>query len=73
LDGTLAPLYGFGWFLDPYRGHRRYSHYGETVGFRNAIQRFPDDHLTVIVLSNRADLDAPVLAESVAHLYFPAR
>ncbi|MGB6384272.1 MAG: serine hydrolase [Terriglobales bacterium] len=72
-DGSIAPLYGFGWFLDPYRGHRRYSHYGETVGFRNAIQRFPDDHLTVIVLSNRAEVDAPALAESVAALYFPTR
>jgi CubicO group peptidase (beta-lactamase class C family) len=72
-DGSIAPLYGFGWFLDPYRGHRRYSHYGETVGFRNAIQRFPDDHLTVIVLSNRAEVDAPALAQSVAALYFPKR
>jgi CubicO group peptidase (beta-lactamase class C family) len=69
-DGSLAPLYGFGWFLDPYRGHRRYDHYGETVGFRTAIQRFPDDRLTVIVLANRADVDAPALAASVADLYF---
>jgi len=73
LNGSLAPLYGFGWFLNPYRGHRRYSHYGETVGFRNATQRFPDDHLTVIVLSNRAEVDAPALAESVADLYFVKR
>jgi CubicO group peptidase (beta-lactamase class C family) len=72
-DGSLAPLYGFGWFLNPYRGHRRYSHYGETVGFRNAIQRFPDDHFTVIVLSDRAEVDAPALAESVADLYFVKR
>ncbi len=72
-DGSLAPLYGFGWFLDPYRGHRRYAHYGETVGFRNAIQRFPDDHLTVIVLSNRAEVDAPALAAGVASLYLPKR
>ncbi len=72
-DGSLAPLYGFGWFLDPYKGHRRYSHYGETVGFRNAIQRFPDDRLAVIVLSNRAEVDAPALAESVADLYFVKR
>ncbi len=68
-NGTLAPAYGFGWFLDPDRGYRRYSHYGETVGFRTAIQRFPDDRLTVVVLANRADVDAPALAESVADLY----
>jgi CubicO group peptidase (beta-lactamase class C family) len=72
-DGSVAPLYGFGWFLDPYQGHRRYSHYGETVGFRNAIQRFPDDRLTVIVLSNRAEVDAPALAERVADLYLAKR
>lgn len=72
-DGSLAPLYGFGWFLNPYRGHRRYAHYGETVGFRTAIQRFPDDSLTVIVLANRAEVDAPALAESVADLYFVKR
>jgi len=72
-DGSLAPLYGFGWFLNSYRGHRRYAHYGETVGFRTAIQRFPDDRLTVIVLANRAEVDAPALAESVADLYFGKR
>jgi CubicO group peptidase (beta-lactamase class C family) len=72
-DGSLAPLYGFGWFLNPYRLHRRYAHYGETVGFRTAIQRFPDDRLTVIVLANRAEVDAPALAESVADLYLLKR
>ena len=70
LDGGLAPLYGFGWFLDSYRGHRRFWHYGETVGFRTAIERFPDDRLTVIVLANRAEVDAPAMADSVAGLYF---
>jgi CubicO group peptidase (beta-lactamase class C family) len=67
--GEAAPRYGFGWFLDPYRGHTRYAHYGETVGFRNAIQRLPDDHLTVVVLCNRADNDAAPLTESVVDLY----
>jgi CubicO group peptidase (beta-lactamase class C family) len=71
-EGGVASLYGFGWFLDPYRGHRRYAHYGETVGFRNAIDRFPDDGLTIVVLSNRAELDAPALADSVAALYIVA-
>ena len=69
LNGTLAPLYGFGWFLDSYKGHRRNWHYGETVGFRNAIDRFPDQRLTVIVLSNRAEVDAIALALGVADLY----
>lgn len=67
-DGKPA-AYGFGWFLNPWRGYKRMWHYGETVGFRTAIQRFPDDGLTVIVLGNRADLDARALALQVAGLY----
>ena len=61
--------YGFGWFLDSYKGHRRRWHYGETVGFRTAIQRFPDDDLTVIVLCNRSDADATGMALKTADLY----
>ena len=61
--------YGFGWFLDPYRGHRRMSHDGETIGFRTTIQRFPDDKLTVIVLANRSDVNPQALALKAADLY----
>ena len=61
--------YGFGWYLDPYRGHQRMWHYGDTVGFKSAIERFPDDQLTVIVLANRAELDAPALATQIADLF----
>jgi CubicO group peptidase (beta-lactamase class C family) len=61
--------YGFGWFLDPYRDHKRMSHNGSTVGFRTTIQRFPDDKLTIIVLANREDADPEQLALKVADLY----
>ena len=65
--------YGFGWFLDPYQGHQRISHDGNTIGFRTTIQRFPDDKLTIIVLSNRADLDPQALALKVADLYLTTK
>jgi len=61
--------YGWGWFLDPYNGHPRMWHYGETVGFRSAIQRFTKDNLTVIILTNRSDLDAISLSTRVADLF----
>ncbi|MGH9730705.1 MAG: serine hydrolase domain-containing protein [Candidatus Acidiferrales bacterium] len=62
--------YGFGWFLDPYRGHARMWHYGSSIGFHTMIQRFTDDNLTIIILSNRSDLDLSALASKVADLYF---
>ncbi|HKV28908.1 MAG TPA: serine hydrolase domain-containing protein [Candidatus Acidoferrales bacterium] len=68
--GKKPLAYGFGWFLDPYRGHARMWHYGSSIGFHTIIQRFPDDNLTIIILSNRSDLDLSALALKVADLYF---
>jgi CubicO group peptidase (beta-lactamase class C family) len=70
-DGSPAD-YGFGWFLNPYKQHRRMWHYGETMGFRSNIQRFTEDGLTIIVLCNRADMDPGTLGLQVADLYFTA-
>jgi CubicO group peptidase (beta-lactamase class C family) len=67
-DGAPA-AYGFGWFLDAWKGHPRMWHYGETVGFRTAIQRFTADGLTVIVLANRSDVEAAPLALKVAGFF----
>jgi CubicO group peptidase (beta-lactamase class C family) len=66
--------YGFGWFLDPYRGHARMWHYGDTRGFHAYIERFRDDRLTIVVLCNRTDLDPEKFAEQSADLFFaPSR
>jgi CubicO group peptidase (beta-lactamase class C family) len=67
-DGASVS-YGFGWFLDPYHGHKRMWHDGETMGFRTTIQRFPEDDLTVIVLANRTDVNPEALALKVADWY----
>jgi len=74
-DDNLHPgkpvSYGFGWFLDPYQGHQRMWHTGSTMGFRTVIERFKEaDSLTVIILSNRTDLDPEKLSLQVADLFF---
>ena len=69
LNPGMPVAYGFGWFLDPYQGRSRMWHSGTTQGFRTAIQRFPAEKLTVIVLANRSDLDAAALALQAADLY----
>lgn len=61
--------YGFGWFLDPYRGHRRMYHYGETSGFLTNIQYFPDDDLGIVVLCNRTDVPPEKRAVKIADLF----
>jgi CubicO group peptidase (beta-lactamase class C family) len=66
LPGGAATEYGFGWFIDSYRGEKRWRHTGETSGFRNAIQRFPRRRLTVIVLTNRSSGEPGAIAERIA-------
>jgi CubicO group peptidase (beta-lactamase class C family) len=67
---AAKPLaYGFGWFLDPYRGHPRMWHYGSTIGFNTVIERFTENNLTIIILANRTDLDLAALALRAADSY----
>jgi len=54
-DGTTAG-YGYGWFIDEYRDRRRFRHDGTTIGFRNEIRVFPDDQLSVVLLTNRNEI-----------------
>jgi len=61
--------YGFGWRIDDYGGHKRLHHSGSTSGFRNFMQRFFEEKLTIIVLTNRAEPDVAPLAEKIADLY----
>lgn len=51
-DGT-STNYGFGWRLETRDGERVISHTGETRGFRNALLRYPDQRIVVILLTNR--------------------
>lgn len=68
-EGGGPVKYGFGWFLDPYRGHARMWHSGESIGFRTVIDRFPSDGLTIFVLANRTDVDPSALALKIADMY----
>ena len=61
--------YGFGWFLDSYLGHRRHRHEGDSVGFRTALQRYPDVGLTVVVLVNRGAAPIDALSDGVAAIF----
>lgn len=51
-DGTRI-RYGFGWFIARSATGLHLSHHGETSGFTNAIVKYPDRRLTVVVLTNR--------------------
>jgi D-alanyl-D-alanine carboxypeptidase len=62
--------YGFGWRIATVEGHKNIGHGGSTSGFSATIQRFPDDHLAVIILSNTDEEIATMLGKKVATFYF---
>jgi CubicO group peptidase (beta-lactamase class C family) len=68
-DGQTVK-YGFGWFLESVEGHRNIGHSGATSGFSASIQRFPDDNLAIILLTNTDEQIATTLARRVAAFYF---
>ncbi len=63
---TEGESYGYGWFVGENEGVRMVRHSGSTIGFRTEIQRYPERGLTIIVLANRADLNATDLATALA-------
>lgn len=47
--------YGYGWYVASHKGTRKIWHYGETIGFSTYLARYPDERLTIIMLTNRND------------------
>jgi CubicO group peptidase (beta-lactamase class C family) len=66
---TNKDNYGFGWFIDQRKGHRCIHHDGSWQGFETAIDRYVDDQLTVVALSNLADASPGKITEHVAEMY----
>ncbi|HTS11524.1 MAG TPA: serine hydrolase domain-containing protein [Candidatus Limnocylindrales bacterium] len=71
--------YGFGWFIMQFHGHKLIEHSGAWQGFTCDISRYPDDSLTVAVLTNldaghsRPKLIAHVVAGLVEPALMPAK
>jgi CubicO group peptidase (beta-lactamase class C family) len=71
LTGGATSGYGFGWQLGSLDGHRRVHHGGSLPGFRAEMARFPDDGLTVIVLTNADSAVPGEIVAGVARIYLP--
>ncbi|MCC6493933.1 MAG: beta-lactamase family protein [Pirellulales bacterium] len=61
--------YGYGWFIDEYRGTRRVHHNGDTRGFRLCVQAFPQRQAAVVLQFNsEVAEDMTTLGERAADL-----
>ena len=69
LTGGDTIDYAHGLGHGTYRGLRTIGHGGADAGFRSSVLRFPDQDLSVAVLSNFASFNASQLAQQVAEVY----
>jgi CubicO group peptidase (beta-lactamase class C family) len=67
-DDTEYP-YGFAWELSEEKSMPYLGHSGAWEGYLAYILRFPEERLSVFVLSNRTDSDPESLAFEIAALY----
>jgi CubicO group peptidase (beta-lactamase class C family) len=63
-------FYGFGWFVDEYNGHKIIMHGGANTGFRSHYDRFVNDGLSVIVLTNTDEANPAKITRALADYYF---
>ena len=64
--------YGFGWRMDTYLYRNRAHHTGSTRGFRNVFMRFPDQKISILILTNRNSGKPINIAEKIADYLFDA-
>jgi hypothetical protein len=56
--------YGYGWFLQSYKGHYRVEHGGNIDGFSANVAFFPSDGIGIIVLANQNGSAVPSLVRN---------
>ncbi len=57
--------YGFGWFIDSYRGHYRVNHGGNIDGFSANTCFFPSDSIGIVVLANQNGSPVPSIVRNI--------
>jgi CubicO group peptidase (beta-lactamase class C family) len=65
-----AQEYGYGWKISRPGGRLQIGHAGLMDGFASYMARYPDDRVTIIVLSNMDSADPPGISAYLATLVF---
>ena len=62
--------YGYGWFTDSLYGRQRVSHDGNIPGYKSNINRFPQDDVCVIALSNSNNSSVGGLIRNIVNILY---
>jgi CubicO group peptidase (beta-lactamase class C family) len=62
--------YGYGWFIGEDHDQYLCFHGGEVPGFLSQIRRYPDDDVTIIVISNKQTADLNYVVRGIEEIIF---
>jgi len=65
LNNGKPLTYALGLIVTSYRGQKVVQHDGGWAGYRSELMRFPDQHLTIICLSNLGSMEPTLLCQQV--------
>lgn len=69
LNNHTPQTYASGLYIETYKGHKTVMHSGADAGYRSIFIRFPDEHFSVILLANLANIRVKTLAYKVADIF----
>jgi D-alanyl-D-alanine carboxypeptidase len=64
--------YGLGWHIENFNDHPSIGHGGNTAGYSSGFLRYPNDRLSVLILTNNVDTDGTAIANQIASVYEPS-
>ena len=73
IPGSEIKTYGFGLKLLDRLGRKAIHHDGVTFGFHSQTLRFPDEKLTIFILSNNGNIRSSLIANEIANFFLGNR
>jgi len=71
IPNSEIKTYGFGLELNNRLGRKSVYHSGGTYGFHSQTYRFPEEKLTVFIMSNNGNISSNLIAQEIARVILP--
>ncbi len=71
LNDQTSSAYGFGWEVQTRGGKRSVHHGGTLSGFKSHVARFPEEHLSFVVLTNGGHVQPDRVLWKIAAVWLP--
>ena len=68
IPGSEIKTYGFGLKLEDRIGRKAIHHDGVTLGYHSQTIRFPNERLTIFILSNNGNIRSDLMADEIANI-----